>query len=394
VALSYFGTSHSPSGGIDMFRISDRKVVASYRDMGALHMPGISPNDKIMAGVSIGGQLLHLIATDFTTETFGPANTYNMGTTVIPGVGNPNNLLLKDLLHTANANPICANFTWDSKHLIVTFQSGGTAIFKVDNVTAPEVTEVYPVDYVDAASSTNGIPGEGCGLIQHPLRSFNRMYTWSGVASAPAMFGNPEYAHVWDMSKFGDGVLNDIVKSIDMGVSASTGGVNSWGDMHGPNFSFFGRYLWALVRVDSTVKVIDPLTNTLVNTFSLASQFASNPTPDVLEHSPINPFRMWYTNRGFCPLSGPVRFVDRSATGEKNCPVVAGEEPGVTGRNPGLSTLRVSLDGKSGTTIKHYRVDNIVNTSAVDGSQLATPVNLAEPHAGKVVVRSKLLAPQ
>lgn len=394
VALSYFGTSHVDSGGIDIFRISDRTVVASYRGMGALHMPGPSPDDTKMAGVSIGQNLLHLIPTDYATETFGAANTFNLTTTIFPGVGNPTGATLPTLLGTTTAAPICSNFTWDSKHLFITMQGGGMAIFNVEDITTPQLTEVYSSTYADAASGTNGIPGEGCGLIQHPDRSKNLMYTYSGVSSGSAAFlGNPEYTHVWNMATVGDGVLNDLVKTVDMGVSFSTGGVDSWGDLHGPNFALSGRYLWTIVRVDSAVKVIDTRTNQLVSTFSLASPFSSNPTPDVLERSPINPYRMWYTNRGFCPLSGPTRFVDRSVTGEPNCPVAAGGEVAVSGRNPGLSTMRVALNGKSGTTISHYRVDNVVYADA-NGAPLATPINITEPHAGKIVVRSALLPPQ
>ncbi len=376
VALSYFATQ-APSGGIDILRITDRKVVASYRNMGALHMPGPSPDDKQMAGVSIGQQLLHLFSTDYITETFGPLNTYNLATQVFPGVGNPGGQTLPALLGTTTAAPICSNYTFDSKHLFVTFQQGGLAIFNVQDITNPKLTEVYPVNYVDAGTGTHGIPAEGCGLIQH--RDLRRMYTFSGVASgSSAFFGNAEYTHVWNMRTVGDGVLNDLTKTIDMGLSAATGGTDSWGDLHGPNFVFLGRYLWVVVRIDSTVKVIDTLNDTLVNTFSLAGPYASNPTPDVLERSPINPFRLWVTYRGYCPLSGPTRFVDRA--GEPNCPSVTNEVP-VSGRNPGLVWLRVNPDGKSGSAVHHFSTNNLVSTYVV-GMPLGRFFNITDPHAG------------
>jgi hypothetical protein len=354
-----------------------------------LHMPGPAPDDTKMSAVSIGDQTLHLFNTDYATETFTLASTTNL--TAVPG--------LTAGLGTAVAAPICSNFTPDSKHLFVSFRDGGLAIFNVENTAAPVLTEVYPASLV---------PKEGCGLIQHP--DGKRMYTGSGAAEsgADATFGNIEYYHVWNMETVGNGLNDDLIASIDLGVgnTFANGTANpkpSWGDNHGPNMVFGGKYLWVTMRIDGTYKVIDTDTNKVVNTVSIKNnkQFfksvtLADPAADVLDRDPINPLLMYVSLRGYCPISGAARFLDNEGAGAAGCPSkptnFIDPTPGKVGRTPGQGVMALGLSGKTGKMINVYKISNVVNFDASGNPMTAT--DITDPHAGKVVIRSDLLPPQ
>ena len=387
MTLSWFGTTvGAADGGISIFRIKDRKLVYQIYGLGQLHMPGPAPDDKKMAGVAIADQKLYIFNTDYATETFTLASTTTLNT--VPG-------LLMGLGTTAAA-PICSNFTPDSKHLFVTFRDGGLAIFNVEDSANPQLREVY---------SASLIPREGCGLIQHP--DGKRMFTGSGAgeSGADALFGNIEYIHAWDMTTVGNGVNDDLIASIDLGVgnTLADGTPNpnpSWGDNHGPQHVFAGKYLWVTMRIDSTFKVIDTSTYKVVKTVDAKNNSVlgkpvtlANPTPDVLDRDPINPFVLYTSLRGYCPLSGPTRFLDNAGAGANGCvtkPANAIEAPG---RTPGQAVMLVGLNGKSGKIVRNYLTANVVTTDPA-GNPLAAPTDVTDPHASKVVVRSRFLPPQ
>jgi hypothetical protein len=391
MTLSWFGPSAGAAdGGISIFRVGDRKLVWSMFGLGMLHMPGPAPDDKKMAGVAIGDQKLYLFNTDYATETFSLASTTALNT--VPG--------LTAGLGTTAAAPICSNFTPDSKHLFVTFRDGGMAVFNVEDTAAPVLKEVYPASL---------IPKEGCGLIQHP--DGKRIYTGSGAAESgsDATFGNIEYYHVWNMETVGNGLNDDLIASIDLGLgnTFADGSANpnpSWGDNHGPQHVFGGKYLWVTIRIDSTYKVIDTDTNQVVATVDIKNNTVKgkaitlgDPTPDVLDRDPINPFVYYVSLRGYCPVSGAGRFIDNEGAGTNGCPVkptnFIDPTPGAVGRTPGQAMMVVGLDGKSGKVTWRYPMKNVVTTDP-SGNPLVAPTDITDPHAGKVVVRSKLLPPQ
>ncbi len=372
--LSYFSPSDVNSGGVSWFRISDRQLVKTILGLGQLHMPGPSPDDKQLAGVSISQQMLHLFSTDYDNEIFTLVSSTNLAT--VP------NLLAG--LGTTAAAPICSNYTFDSKHLFITFRDGGLAIFNVQNPLNPQLREVYNKDEV---------VGEGCSLIQHP--DLIRMYTGGGAGTTTPAVGNQltnqEYTYVWNMSTVGNGVKDDLIKTIALNPSGI-------GDNHGPNFVYGGRYLWVIMRVDNSVKVIDTRTDTLVNTFSLVTNAVPQPTPDVLDRSPLNPFLMFMSLRGYCPLSGPINYVDEmlpgsSQPGSRDCPGDQAIQVERDGRTPGLALVAVTNEGRKGKIFKVFPTSNIVGTDP-SGNPLSVPLDITDPHGAKVVVRSRLLPPQ
>ena len=391
MTLSWFGpNAGNADGGLSIFRLSDRKVVYQQYGLGMLHMPGPAPDDTKMSAVSIGDQTLHMFNTDYATETFSLASTTNL--TAVPG--------LTAGLGTAVAAPICSNFTPDSKHLFVSFRDGGLAIFNVENTAAPVLTEVYPASL---------IPKEGCGLIQHA--DGKRIFTGSGAAESgsDATFGNIEYYHAWNMETVGNGLNDDLIASIDLGVgntfaNGTTNPKPSWGDNHGPNMVFGGKYLWVTMRIDGNYKVIDTDTYQVVGTVDIKnnklfrkSVTLADPAPDVLDRDPINPLLMYVSLRGFCPVSGAGRFDDPDGAGAAGCPSRAANAidltPGVVGRTPGQGVMALGLSGKTGKMINVYKISNVVTTSPT-GAPFAAPTDITDPHAGKVVIRSDLLPPQ
>ena len=390
MTLSWFGPSAGAAdGGLSIFRLSDRKVVYQQYGLGMLHMPGPAPDDTKMSAVSIGDQMLHMFDTDYDTETFTLASSTNL--TAVPG--------LTAGLGTAVAAPICSNFTPDSKHLFISFRDGGMAIFNVENTAAPVLTEVYPASL---------IPKEGCGLIQHA--DGKRIFTGSGAAESgtDATFGNIEYYHAWNMETVGNGLNDDLIASIDLGVgntfaNGATNPTPSWGDNHGPNMVFGGKYLWVTMRIDGTYKVIDTDTYKVVSTVDIKnnklfrkSVTLADPAADVLDRDPINPLLMYVSLRGYCPVSGAARFDDPDGAGAAGCPSRAANAidltPGKVGRTPGQGVMALGLSGKTGRMINVYKISNKVTTTPTGAAM--TETDITDPHAGKVVIRSSLLPPQ
>jgi hypothetical protein len=266
---------------------------------------------------------------------------------------------------------------------------------------APVLTEVYPASLV---------PKEGCGLIQHA--DGKRIFTGSGAAESgsDATFGNIEYYHAWNMETVGNGLNDDLIASIDLGVGSTfaNGTTNpkpSWGDNHGPNMVFGGKYLWVTMRIDGTYKVIDTDTYQVVgtvdiknNTLFRKSVTLADPAPDVLDRDPINPLLMYVSLRGYCPVSGAARFLDHDGAGAAGCPAsttaanAIDPQPGVVGRTPGQGVMALGLSGKTGKMINVYKISNVVNVDA-SGNPMTT-TDITDPHAGKVVIRSDLLPPQ
>jgi len=363
--LSWFaagtGEVNEKNGGISFYRLKDKTHVYSRFGLGALHMPGPSPDDKQFVGVATTQKKLHFFHTDWINEKFSVASDLDL--TKVAG--------LSEGLGTSDVQPICAKYTPDSKHLFVTFRPGGAAIFNVADPANVKLTEAY---------SKEEVVGEGCSLIWNP--DFTRMYTGSGAASANQTETGQEWLYVWDMRKFGDGNKNDMLKKIGLDPK----GV---GDNHGPNLVQKGRYLWLLMRADNEVKVIDTVTDKLVNTFSLVNDQTPNPFPDVLEPDPIDPTIVYISFRGNCVVSGLTVYVD-SAKGD--CPGDKTKQIASPGRTPGFGVYKVALDGMSAALTKLVTYSNVHNT---DGKgQPRAPYEAVDIHAGKIMVTHPFLMPQ
>lgn len=335
------------SGDIQFMRIRDRTIVGNIGVLGQLHMVSPAPNSRQLAAVSIAQEELQIIRSNYRREQFELVSTVDL-TTVTDRSGST----LLSLLGTETAKPICSNYTPDSRYLFITFAAGGVAIFDVGNLrTGPVLKEVY---------SAAEVPGSGCGLIQHP--DGIRMYTNSGSKA----LGDAENVYVWNMWTVGNGVKDDLLKTIEL-LTPEESAVQ-YGDAHGPMFTNFGRYLWVAMRLDNEMKVIDTHTDELVDAFSIEG----NTAPDVIDINPQNN-RMFVSLRGYCPLSAINAFVDESF---QDCPGDDATQISSPGRTPGLGIIQIHPNGKVGQLIQ------VLPTSNIDSSGFER----TDPHGLKVVV--------
>jgi len=116
-----------------------------------------------------------------------------------------------------------------------------------------------------------------------------------------------------------------------------------------------GRFLWVGDRFANSIIVVDTISDSVVNEFSLTGVVSSDPAPDLMDISPSG-------NRVFILLRGPN-------------PLTA-NVPGVNnavGSTPGLGIVRVEQNGKKGILQAIAPITHIV-----DG------VERADPHGIKV----------
>ena len=344
------------TGSMFWMNTETREITGHIGGLGQLHMVGPSPDRTQASAVSIAQEQLHLITTDYDNEVYTVVST-----TALNQVKDANSQKLLKLLYpdgvadgNTQAKPICSNYTPDSAHLFVTFAGGGLAIFNVEDPANPTLQEVY---------SDAEVPGTGCGLIQHPESlaqagggpaEESRMYTNSGSNAV----GDPENVYVWNMATVGNGIKDDLIKTIPLATPTSPDGAAivladigcenapGNGDAHGPAFvGKRGRYLWVAMRLDNTINVIDTETDTLVNTFCLEREDlfgeGHDPAADVIDPD-LQANTVFAALRGFFPLTAIGGFPNEN-------------------RTPGVGVIDVQDGGFSGILTRVERISNVVN---------------------------------
>lgn len=342
--------SNVASGDVQIIDVATRTIVGNLGGLGQLHMAGPSPDSTQIGAVAIAEGRVIIISTDYAS------NTYAVEHEVELSIAANASGTLEDQLGYLDPHPICSNYTPDSQFLFVNFTGGGMAIFNVGDITMPPVLE----EVYSAAEA----PGVGCGLIQHP--DGRRMYTNSGSKA----LGDAENVYVWNMQTLGNGVKDDLLRTIPL-LSPAQSAVQR-GDAHGPMFAAGQRFLWVAMRMDNTMKVIDTRTDRLVNTFSLATAAVPNPTHDVIDTNPQRN-RMFVAMRGFCPLTAIPEFVDETA---QDCPGDQATQIASPGRSPGLGVVTVSPTGRTGQLTQVLPISNVT----------ATGLDITDPHGIKTVV--------
>jgi DNA-binding beta-propeller fold protein YncE len=112
-------------------------------------------------------------------------------------------------------------------------------------------------------------------------------------------------------------------------------------DAHGAALTKHQRYLWVADRGRNFLWVVDTSTDEIVNTISLVTPFAGDPTPDLVAMSP-NGSHAFVSLRGPNPLSA---------------------DPHVsTGSTPGVGVLKVLESGRGA------RFEGVARISNLDGS--------------------------
>jgi hypothetical protein len=338
-----FNTAHThavlsfvASGHVVIFDAAKRKPLsclrstAGYGGARQAHAAIPSPNGQFVLIANQNGKLLERINTSFETDWFvhDPAATLNLATCTTPN-GAP---CESPLLRPDNA-PICAVIEEGSTLAFVTLRGGG--LFVVDPTTSPmRIIGEY---------DRSVIHGNGCGGIQAGGGVF--------VNSGGATMANLSEFDVYRLPPRGYSSSN-LPNTPEAKLVLSTDDLPHR-DSHGMMATKGERYLWVADRGANLFEIIDVATGEHVNTVSLVGPLSADPTPDLVDISPMG-------NRLFVSLRGPTP--------------LSGDPHVTTGTTPGLGIIQLEQNGRSGV------LRSIVRMTNVD----AGGVERADPHAVRV----------
>jgi len=338
-----FNTQHShavlafvASGHVVFFDAASRAPFACLRTSpgagGArqAHAAFPSPDGSYVVVANQNGKLLERIRTDYATNTFffEPAATLDLanGTT-------PNGALRQDPALRPDNAPICPLVDSTSTLTFVTLRGGG--LFVVDSTATPM--------QIVAEYDKNTVHGNGCG----GLEAKGKMYVNSGGGTAT----NLSEFDVYSFPLSGYSPANPPnTPTPNLVVSQDE---REHTDSHGVMLTKHGEELWVADRAGNRIVIIDTATDQVVGEFSLVGRFSDDPSPDLLDLSPLGN-RAFVSLRGSLPLSG-----DPHAS---------------TGSTPGVGVIRVDRSGRGG------RLEGIARISNVD----AGGVDRADPHGLRV----------
>ena len=338
-----FNTEHThavlafvASGHVVFFDAASRSPLACLRTSpgagGArqAHAAFPSPDGSYVVVANQNGKLLERIRTDYATNTFvlEPAATLDLanGTT-------PNGALRQDPALRPDNAPICPLIDSTSTLTFVTLRGGG--LFVVDSTATPM--------QIVAEYDKNTVHGNGCG----GLEAKGKMYVNSGGGTST----NLSEFDVYSFPLSGYGPANPPNTPARTLVLSQDEREHT--DSHGVMLTKHGGELWVADRSGNRIVVIDTATDRLVGEFSLIGRFSDDPSPDLLDLSPLGN-RAFVSLRGRLPLSG-----DPHAS---------------TGSTPGVGVIRVDRNGRGG------RLEGIAPISNVD----AGGVDRADPHGLRV----------
>jgi len=273
----------------------------------SLHMCGPSPDNTKLGCSSIGGRKAIIFSADMATDTYTRLGDWSLNTTDLAISKRVKGKAKKEVaaqmaaINAAHPNPqaICNNFDTSSNTLYYTVGtsaiSGGVIVLDVTDPANPAILDAWATPFAD-----------GCGLVNSP----DGNYMWINHGHNNA--NDDELVSKWDNSRYTGKHVKEVgpVATIDVPVKAElVNGRN--GDIHGAQFAGLGGpFLWEVMRIDDLIHVVDPESNTLVNTLDLEVQMGmSAPQPDVLDRSALGT-KMYFSTRGFIPTTAITGFID------------------------------------------------------------------------------------
>ena len=316
------------SGHVAFIEANTRRPVACI-DVGVqAHAAFPAPDSSYVVVANQNGKLLQRIRTNY------PANTFTLdaaATIDLAACTTPNGRLCQDAAPTQtnvrpDTAPICPAFDSSGRLIFVTLRGGG--MFVVDGTFTP-------MRIVSEYDRTTVHPN-GCG----GLDTRGKMYINAGGGDA----ANPtEYdIYSFPLSGFPASGFTPVNTPAPRVIVSRDEGDH---DSHGLLLTREG-YLWSADRFANRIDVIDTVTDTLVNTFSLQGPVTADPAPDLMVRYPRADY-------AFVALRGP-------------CPLTA-NAPGVNnavGATPGLALVSIDDRGLNGRLQALARINNVDSTTA------------------------------
>jgi len=315
------------SGHVAFIEANTRRPVACI-DVGVqAHAAFPAPDSSYVVVANQNGKLLQRIRTNYPTNTFtlDAAATVDLATCTTP-----NGRLCQDAAPTQtnvrpDTAPICPAFDSSGRLIFVTLRGGG--MFVIDGTFTP----MRIVSEYDRST----VHPNGCG----GLDARGKMYINAGGGDA----ANPtEYdIYSFPLSGFPSSGFTPVNSPAPRVIVSRDEGDH---DSHGMLLTREG-YLWSADRFANRIDVIDTVTDTLVNTFSLQGPVTADPAPDLMVGYPRADYA-FVTLRGPCPLTA-------NAPGVNNA----------VGATPGLALVSIDDLGLNGRLQSLARINNVDSTT-------------------------------
>ena len=314
--LSHAVISYVTSGHVQVLRVSDRKVVASFKFAGTpagaaqAHASGVTPANDAIIVANQGARKLQRIKADFANDKYAldPAGDIDLAA-------------IEDANHTGNL-PVIPVFSKDGKFMYVPQRGGGS--YTIDHTTTPmKVIGTVGKGEIGAQSCCATFVGDAVwttaqGGATATSTSFN-LYKVTGLPNAPS--------------------AKKIV--------SRTGSVESHGVL-----LVGGRYLWVVDRFANTLDIFDTSTDASepVKSLSLASGALAgrDPAPDIMDIAPDGK-TVFLTLRGKAPVTSNIKDVNNSV-----------------GDVGGFAVLSVRDDGRDATVSSYVALPLSAGASVVD----------------------------
>jgi DNA-binding beta-propeller fold protein YncE len=279
-----------------------------------VHFAIPSPDERYVSVANQNGKLFERINTDYATGTF----TLDAAAGIdLANCTTPNGLPCQSASLRPDNAPICPIIDSTSRYTFVTLRGGG--LFVVDSAATPMA--------IVAEYDTSIVKGNGCLGAEVP----GKMYIDSGGGTAANLFQADLYAFPvtgFSASNPPNAPAPVVVFSDDTDDA----------DAHGAALTRDQRYLWVADRGRNFLWVVDTAADAVVGTIPLVTDFADDPTPDLIAMSPNG-------SHAFMSLRGPN-------------PLTA--DPHVsTGTTPGVAILKVLENGRNARFEAVARVTNV-----------------------------------
>lgn len=301
------------SGHVAFIEANTRRPVACI-DVGAqAHAAFPSPDGSYVVVANQNGKLLQRIRTNYQTNTFTLDDnaTVNLATCTTP-----NGRLCQDTAPTQtnvrpDTAPICPAFDSSGRLLFVTLRGGG--MFVMDGTSTP----MRIISEYDRST----VHPNGCG----GLDTRGKMYINSGGGDA----ANPtEYdIYSFPLSGFPASGFTPVNSPAPRVIVSKDEGNH---DSHGLLLTRDG-YLWSADRFANAIDVVDTVTDTLVNTFSLQGPVSPDPAPDLMVRYPRADYA-FVSMRGPCPLTANAPGVNNAVGATPGIALVSIDDRGLNGR--------------------------------------------------------------
>jgi DNA-binding beta-propeller fold protein YncE len=276
--LTHAVISYVTSGHVQVVRVADRKVMASFKFAGTpagaaqAHASAVTPANDAIIVANQGAKKLQRIKADFVNDRYAldPAGDLDLAA-------------LEDADHTGNL-PVIPVFSKDGKFMYVPQRGGGS--YTIDATATPmKVLGTVGKTAIGLQSCCAAFVGDAVwttaqGGATSATTSFN-LYKVSGLPNAPA------------------------AKKI----LSRTGSVESHGVL------LVGKYLWVVDRFANTLDILDtsgeaaePVKSLSLATGALASR---DPAPDIMDLSPDGKM-VFLSLRGKTPVTSNIKDLNNS----------------------------------------------------------------------------------